>query len=195
MKGARRTHDSTSGMRAAQHVPDFRVAIDFGTTFTTIAFIKGNGAMSKALTIEEFPDDPIMARNGTQVPTEIWYLSEKTVKPTIIKKGRARKGVPPIAPNVLYGYEIIRRLETPEGDPLRVAYKNTGHVTKPKLLLDDTPQLLPLRKDLTDVLSQLKEDGLIHKDEDVIEQLLYCFLRHTKEMLERDHDLDDNCKG
>jgi hypothetical protein len=166
--------------------PDFRVATDFGTTMTTIAFtIRGR---DEVFTIEEFPGDKCNHRNGTQVPTEIWYLSDSK---------RATPGAKqrPEGTNVLYGYEIIRRLELPEDSPLRVAYKDSGLVTKPKLLLDDSAQVVDMRKSLMDVLNHLKKERLIKKDEDVIERLLVCYLKHTKSVLERDHGLNDDSKG
>jgi hypothetical protein len=105
---------------SAEDEPDFRVAIDFGTTMTTIAFTTGK--REEIFTIEEFPGDNCNHRNGTQVPTEIWYLSDK-------KRATPGGTQKPDAADVLYGYEIKRRLELPEDFPLRVAYKNSGLVT------------------------------------------------------------------
>ncbi|KAF2023025.1 hypothetical protein EK21DRAFT_119155 [Setomelanomma holmii] len=104
---AREKHGTVPGTGSAQDVPDFRVEIDFSTTYTTIAFIKGNSGKSKVLTIENFPDDRHAGRNGTLVQTEIWYLSERSTEPTTSKMGRERRGEAQVAPTVLYGYEII----------------------------------------------------------------------------------------
>ena len=185
-KAARHTHED----RSDGHVrvrPNYRVAIDFGTTFTTVAFVRchvSDEEKSVVLTVEEFPGDRCVGRNGTQVPTEIWYLSEK--------EGAARNNA---VQNVLYGYEITRRLEVPEVDPLRSAYKTTGLVSKPKLLLDENPLLSDLRENVLDVIQQLKKDRLIKKNEEVIEHLLVCFLKHTKSVLQRDHGLTNSSIG
>jgi hypothetical protein len=157
----------------ASHVralPDYHVAIDFGTTYTTVAFTRRHEREQKSsvFTIEEFPGDRCVGRNGTQVPTEIWYLSRKEGTDTKATK---------LGEDVLYGYEITRRLELPEEDPLRLAYKTNGLVSKPKLLLDESPLLKDLRRDLLDVLQGLKKNQLIKKNEEVIEHLLLCFLK------------------
>jgi hypothetical protein len=187
---AKRSHDvqiSAIKQKDTAHVPDFRIAIDFGTTFTTIAFV--NYKRSKEVfTIEKFPEDDCNHRNGTQVPTEIWYSSENKGRTST----RARNAE---SPEVLYGYEVTRRLELPDKDPLRVAYKNSGLVSKPKLLLDDNNHVSELRKNLMVVLHQLKGDHVIKKCEDVIEHLLVCFLKHTKSVLQRDHKLSHDSEG
>jgi hypothetical protein len=173
---------------------DFRIAIDFGTTFTTIAFTKGNELRSNVLTIEEFPGDRCVGRNGTQVPTEIWYLSNKKTEDSMgIIKSKAQK--PIVGRDILYGYEIIRQLELPKGDHLHEMYTESGRISRPKLLLDDNAHLKDLRKDLVDALQQLKKNGLILNDEDIIRDLLVCFLTHTKSILAGDHGYSDNSKG
>ncbi|KAF1911303.1 hypothetical protein BDU57DRAFT_507169 [Ampelomyces quisqualis] len=155
---------------ARKKSPHFRIAIDFGTTFTTIAFIKCGGS-KKVLTVEEWPGARNFGTNGTQVPTEMWYSTEKTYP-------------------ILYGYEITRRLELPEADPLRCGYESIGLITKPKLLLDKSAHLEPIRKALMGGIRQLKKKGVVKKSEDVVEHLLTCFLKHVKSVLERDHDLN-----
>jgi hypothetical protein len=174
-KVARKTEDSVSQAKQANKTPHFRVSIDFGTTFTTVAFIKSDGS-KKVNTIEEFPGDRCLGVNGTQVPTEIWYSTDKNA-------------------SVLYGYEITRRLELPESDPQRDKYEDSGRITKPKLLLDDSAHLIHLRKALLGDVRQLKQKGLVKKNEEVIEHLLTCFLKHTKSVLKRDHALDSQSKG
>jgi hypothetical protein len=57
-------------------VSDWRLCIDFGTTFTTIAYIKGNGEVADIYTIEGFSGDPMLGRDGTGVPTESLYLTK-----------------------------------------------------------------------------------------------------------------------
>jgi hypothetical protein len=143
----RDTNTKIAHINNAHDVPDFRIAIDFGTTFTTIAFTKRNEIQSDVLTIEEFPGDRCVGRNGTQVPTEIWYSSSN-----MSNTAKVATKVATEAPSVLYGYEVTRRLELPESDPLRAHYQESGIVTKPKLLLDDNTHLGGLRKNLKEVL-------------------------------------------
>ncbi|KAH7396896.1 hypothetical protein DE146DRAFT_57787 [Phaeosphaeria sp. MPI-PUGE-AT-0046c] len=164
-----------------QDKPDFRVAIDFGTTYTTIAFSKDDG-VKNIFTIEEFPGDNRVGSNGTQVPTELWYLTERVAITT-------KKAIQTDTPNALYGYEIRRRLEMPERHALRSKYKESGIVTMPKLLLDDSAHLGGWKADLRAVLLQLRKERIIKKEVQVIEDLLSRLLRHTKSVLERDHGL------
>lgn len=187
-KATQRTYDDGSDGHVRIR-PEYRVAIDFGTTFTIVAFVRCHAydeEKSVVLTVEEFPGDCCVGRNGTQVPTEIWYLTERN--------GATRKNA---VQNVLYGYEITRRPEVPEEDPLLSTHKTTGLVSKPKLLLDENPLLSDLRKDVLDVIQQLKKDQLIknRKEQEVIEHLLVCFLKHTKSVLQRDHGLTNSSIG
>jgi hypothetical protein len=166
--------DPTPNLRRS--VPDWHLCIDFGTTFTTIAFIRGIGEAAEIFTIEGFPGDRLMGRNGTQVPTEIQYLTRKD--------NDAIDDAP--ASQVLHGYEISRRLELTELDPARADYIDVGYVKKAKLLLDNSSHLKGLRQDLLQVLNQLKAAKKIRKNEDVIRDLFVYFLQQTKEVLERD---------
>lgn len=127
-------------------------------------------------TIEESPGDRNFDMNGTQAPTETRYPTGKEA-------------------SILYGYEITRRLKLPESDPLRGDYESSGLITKPKLLLDDSVHLQHLKKALLGGLRQPNKKGLVEKNEDVTEHLLTCFLKYTKSILERDHDLDAQSKG
>lgn len=87
-------------------------------------------------------------------------------------------------------YEITRLFELPESDAMHSDYEKSGLITKPKLLLDDSPHLDSLHKELMGGIRQLKKKHLVKKSEDVIEHLLTCFSKHTRSILERDHDLD-----
>jgi hypothetical protein len=186
----KRSHEvqpSATKQNDTADVPDFRVAIDFGTTFTTIAFV--NYKRSKnVFTIEEFPEDDCHDRNGTQVPTEIWYSSDN--------KGRTFTRAQDLeSPEVLYGYEVTRRLELPDKDPSRFAYKNSGLVSKPKLLLDDSDHVSELRKNLMVVLHQLKGDKKHTSRCSMTSSYFLMTLSHTKSVLQRDHMLSHDSKG
>lgn len=107
----------------------------------------------------------------------------------------SRKAIQTDHPNVLYGYEIQRRLELPESDGLRTQYKDSGIVTKPKLLLDDNAHLGDLKADLRAVLQQLRAERVIKKETQVIEDLLSRLLGYTKFVLQRDHGLTKTSSG
>lgn len=159
---------------AAEAGFDFRLAIDFGTKYTTVACTKGEGSKTPIFTIQEFPGDRMPGRVGTQVPTEIAYLQQKEQQST----------------KHIYGYEILSQHEVPDEE-----YEEAGHVTNIKLLLDKSPHLKHLRKDLMLVLRKLKTAQVIQKHENVIYDLLVCYLQHTKEILQRDYGLNSSSKG
>lgn len=176
-------HHKTSGDVKA----DIRIAIDFGTTYTAIAFSKANG-ISNILTIEEFPGDNRVGDNGTQVSTEIWYSKTTT---TVTNDSDTQEK----SPQILYGYEVQRRLELPANDSLCAKFKARELVTRPKLLLDDNAHLKDLKANLGTTLNLLRKVLIIKNKKDVIEDLLICSLRHTKYILHRDHGLESSSTG
>ncbi|KAF1845331.1 uncharacterized protein K460DRAFT_416606 [Cucurbitaria berberidis CBS 394.84] len=170
--GPERPAKRRSTIETTSNQPDFRLAIDFGTKYTTVACARGSGTGKAIFTIQEFPDDPTPHRADRQVPTEITYSQDRTQ-----------------ALKITYGYEIERQREFPDGD-----YVELGHVTNVKLLLDKSSYLKPMRKELMEVLKKLKAAQIIKKDEKVIFDLLVCYLQHTKDILRRDHGLDNGSK-
>ena len=64
----------------ASSVPAWRVAIDFGTTHTSIAVVAGSADSEASDNLESiggFPGDRALDRIDMQVPTEIAYLSKE----------------------------------------------------------------------------------------------------------------------
>lgn len=169
--------------------PQFRVAIDFGTTFTTIAFVRCPGSKELILTIEEFPGDRNVSRNGTQVPSEIWYPTSK------LGGSHKRKSTNQSSGEALYGYEVWRHLELSDSDPEKTLYDESTYVTKPKLLLEKSAHLQGLRSRTMSVIQRLKENKLIREDRTVITDLLTCYLKHTKKILARDYNLELHDQG
>lgn len=167
------THEPKKGP-----LPDFRVAIDFGTKFTSIACTKGHG---KPFTIHEFPDELEPSRTNMQVPTEILYLSSQT-------QGDLRKE--DFAHTTLYGYEVQERRRQPKNN--RDSRTEVACVTNAKLLLDKSYHIQSLKKTLQENLTILKKNGLITKPEDVIRDLLVCFFNKTKTFLHQYHGLRDD---
>jgi hypothetical protein len=158
-------HCPNSTSQPRPDVPDFRVIIDFGTTFTTIAVVQSDNPDGTVYTIEGFTGDRIRGRNGTQVLTEIWYSTDGTTK----KKASTSTA----SPATLFGYQITRRLELAETDPISCTiYHKSGLILKPKLLLDDNARLKVLKKGLLETLTQLKKQKVIAKNEDFITDLL-----------------------
>lgn len=160
-------------------VYNYRIAIDFGTTFTSVAFIRTD--VQKVLTIENFPKDPAPDKNYTQVPTEIWY-----------QHGAAKHAVPASAtsplPEVKCGYEARDHMRLPDAELTELGYRSDGYVTKPKLLLDQSTHLQEIQGNLMSVVRQLESNHLIKNGEDIIERLITYYLEHTKRVLIRDNN-------
>jgi molecular chaperone DnaK (HSP70) len=165
--------------------PDWRVAIDFGTTNTAIAFSNvkmGNGIIH---TLEDFPGDPNPERNGTQVPSEISFQANSSSGSVSLDADR----------NVLYGYQIRQVLELPDDHPERAGFDEKHLIRKAKLLLDSSEYLATLKSQLVLNVNELKRRGFIERNEEVITDLLKCFLLHTKKTLQKDYGLHERDTG
>jgi hypothetical protein len=173
----------------ASFVPDWRVAIDFGTTNTSIAVAAGSQIRetpkNPLRSIGGFPGDRALDQKDMQVPTEIAYLSDDNDHAVSLDAKR----------NVLYGYRVKRACKLPEGDIDRAGFHLDHRVRKMKLMLDPSTYTTSLRDDLKRTLFKLKHMGFIQKKEDVITDLLTCFLQHTKDVLERDYGLSERNTG
>jgi hypothetical protein len=179
---------SAETLRASSE-PDWRLAIDFGTTNTSIAVAVGTEISEipddVLQSIGGFPGDRALDQKDTQVPTEIAYLSAENDNSVPLDAKR----------NVLYGYMVKRTWDLPEGDIDKVGFHQEHRVCKMKLLLDPSTYTTGLRGALQRTLSELKDRALIQKNEDVITHLLKCFLQHTKHVLERDYGLSKRDTG
>jgi len=200
---------------------EFKIAIDFGTTFTSVAYVVPGfdpENLHDILTIKKFPNDPFPSNEGRQVPTESWY-------PNRPGRGRKRKhrdiSVMPSTENVdgvgildddifgtdsdiplnndavcigyLHGFDIQDQLGKSITDS--PTYTRDRRVSRMKLLLDNSPLTEGLREELKTVLDNLKRDKLIKKNEDVIRDYLAVVMLHTKERLETYHGFNSQSKG
>jgi molecular chaperone DnaK (HSP70) len=147
------------------------VCVDFGTTYSAVAFYEGNtlDAQHKGVTsiesipilpndleeIDGYPHAPQTAKHSVaEVPSELWY------------NGR----------EVLMGYAIRKKVMYPvKEDGLRLH--------RFKLLLDDTERMSSERMTPARILQRLRKSP-----EDVITEYLTLLLEHTKSRLRRTHD-------
>jgi hypothetical protein len=166
-------------------VPDWHICVDFGTTFTIIADLRGDGDVEEIFTIEAFPGDRLQDRTGTQAPMDIHHLT---------RIGDDATDSAP-ASYVLYGYDTICRLELTELGPSRADYTDDGHYKKMKLFLDSSSHLKSFRHDLVQVLKQLKMAGKIKKNEDVIRNMFVHLLIHTSLVLETEAGFQSGDSG
>jgi hypothetical protein len=202
---------------ADSHRKHLIIAIDYGTTFSSVAFAllerKGQEAsMSQIKTIRKYPGD----RTPTpinEVPTEIWYPNPEAPDDdpwndsNFLSNGlfdsddeddqshadptRAHASVAqPFRENTRWGYGVREGLRFPDSP----AYAGQGNfpITLAKLLLDRSPNTRTLRKNLRQTLRGLKKCNIIQKDEDVIADFLTCLFKFAKETLEQQFFLIDD---
>ncbi|RYN89541.1 hypothetical protein AA0120_g6203 [Alternaria tenuissima] len=144
--------------------PDYRVALDFGTTYTSIAFVrKGEREIH---TIDQWDGDRCQQSNGRQVPTESVYLNSSR----------------------LHGYKAQRSVEYPRKDNAVIA-----HIKRMKLLLDDTgcAWTQNAKRDITKQVQKLKAHRLIDSEQDIIRHILKYYFSHIKQTLERVDGFND----
>ncbi|KAH8730709.1 hypothetical protein GQ44DRAFT_417296 [Phaeosphaeriaceae sp. PMI808] len=168
---------------------DFYVAIDFGTTFTAIAFSKGDAAGHDISTVDEFSGDNFPALRDTEVPTEILFTIPKTgERPT--KRRRLDR-----EPNVLFAREIAQYFKFPLTHPKRADHKDAIRIEKSKLLLYESSNAFDFpvhHKKLVTKVESLQKNGLYLQNEDIIVKLLTYFLNCTKIFLEQHHGFKEN---
>jgi hypothetical protein len=168
---ARQTSDITqpSVMVTDQFAePDYRIALDFGTTYTSIAFVqKGD---PKIYSIDQWDADHCQQSNWRQVPTESVYLSN------------SRR----------HGYEAQRWPEDPQHNGTVIA-----HIKRMKLLLDDTGSTWTrdAKNDVSKRVRKLKAHRLIDSEQDIIRHILRYYFDHIKLTLERTYSFNDGKSG
>jgi hypothetical protein len=177
--------------------PDFRVAVDFGTTYTTIAYIKRGEPKNSIHTIDNFPEDRYQSQNGRQVPSESVYFLEKsnsqdnsdclTIDSTPSTGSCQETGIL----QHRHGYEAQRYLEVPSQSNETVI----THIHRMKLLLDNHGNTQHIRHRVKMDAADLIAYGFIKSEEDVIQHLLTYYFLHTKEVLERDHGYNERSTG
>lgn len=167
----------TKGSRSTdKHEPTYRVAVDLGTTFTTVATHSAIWEQDHVETIDTFPGARKLGRLGIQQPTELWYPHNEAAR-------------------VRFGHEVTRLLETSKSKQDRANYSNEGRVVKPKLLLDTRNYVSDAKADLLKVLDQLKATGYIAKHEEVLTDFLIHLFIHTKAYLELHYGLNETSSG
>ncbi|XPS92354.1 hypothetical protein M3J09_001751 [Ascochyta lentis] len=154
-------------------MPDFSVAIDLGTTFTTVAHHLAIWEEGVVETIDTFPGAQKLDRTGIQQPTEIWYPDNKS------------------AP-VRFGHEVTHLLGMSKSRQSRASYSNDGRVVKPKLLLDSRDYVDDARSDLLRVLNHLQVTGQVVEHKDVLTDFLTYLFAHTREYLELHYSLKED---
>ncbi|KAB2099689.1 hypothetical protein AG0111_0g12188 [Alternaria gaisen] len=149
-----------------QHTePDYRIALDFGTTYTSVAFARKGDP--KIHTINQWDGDSCQHLNHRQVPTEsVYSLASR-----------------------LHGYQAQRWRKTLEPDDRIVA-----HVKRMKLLLDDTgcAWTRDAKGDVAKEIQKLQAHCLIESEHDIIQHILVYYFHRIKKTLKGTYSFNDD---
>lgn len=157
--------------------PEWYVAIDFGTTFTTVASHRRGEPTDRINTINDFPGEKTHEQTRKQIPTEIWYPRKGARPSGHIKASDIR---------LRFGAEVHRLAEDDEDIGLRKLYDDADRVTMMKLLLDDSDYAQPSKYRLFETLEVLKSKDHIKENEDIILHFFCEVFRATKTRLGTD---------
>lgn len=161
--------------------PEWYIAIDFGTTFTTVAWHRRGTSTERIHTIDNFPGEKQHHQTHRQIPTEIWY-PKKNARPFRHVKSRDIR--------MRFGNEVHRIAEDDEGVDLREVYDDADRVTMLKLLLDKTDYAQASRERLQETLEAIKAKGYIEDNEDVFLHFFREVFRALKTRLGSDFNND-----
>lgn len=201
----------------------FVVAVDFGTTFSSVAYVgythesqRRRLGYRQVEIVDRWPDHPYGNFTCHDVPTELWY-SQRKARPFSLERSAlerqplrndasseeeddddegsdseesARDRVVPdqhlaILSNgdshpssLFWGYGVQDQLK--EGD---YETDHLRHLTRFKLILDDSLWTAKVRDNLSPSLKTLKYMRLIEHDTDIIADYMEQLFRHTKKRL------------
>ncbi|KAJ4364797.1 hypothetical protein N0V95_000641 [Ascochyta clinopodiicola] len=164
--------------------PDWYVALDFGTTYSTVAYHKRRTSAQRVELIDNFPGEKEHHETHRQVPTEVWY-PRKDARPFGHVRARDIR--------MRFGNEVHRMAEDNGGLELREVYDDANRVTMMKLLLDKTDYAQASKEKLLETLESLKSKSCIEEIEDVFLHFFREVFRATKARL--DPDFSDDSTG
>jgi molecular chaperone DnaK (HSP70) len=171
-------------VRHNKQEPDWYIAVDFGTTFTTVAFYRRGTPIERIHTIDNFPGGKQHHQTHKQIPTEIWYPKKNTHPFGQVKQRDIR---------MRFGNEVHRMAEDDEGVDVRKIYDDDDRVTMMKLLLDQTEYAQPSKERLQETLESIKAKGHVKKFEDVFFHFFRAIFRASKTRL--GSDFNENSLG
>jgi hypothetical protein len=164
--------------------PEWYVAIDFGTTFTTVAWYRRGSSTKTIYTVDNFPGEKQHHQSHRQIPTEIWYPQPGSLPFGHIKPRDIR---------MRFGNEVHRMAEDDEGVDIRKIYDDADRVTMMKLLLDNTEYAQASKERLQETLESIKTKGHIDECEDVFLHFFREIFRASKTRL--GPDFGDSSSG
>ncbi|KAF3037823.1 hypothetical protein E8E12_007276 [Didymella heteroderae] len=159
--------------------PDWYISVDFGTTFTTVAFYRRGTPIERIHTIDNFPGEKQHNQTHRQIPTEIWYPKKDAYPFGLIKQRDNR---------MRFGNEVHRMAEGDEGVDVRKIYDDADRISMMKLLLDKSDYAQASKQRLQKTLESIKAKGHIDEDEDIFFHFFREIFRASKTRLGSDFD-------
>ncbi|KAF4216265.1 hypothetical protein CNMCM8980_005267 [Aspergillus fumigatiaffinis] len=177
-----------------QQPRQFIVAVDFGTTFSAVAYTVLRPDEDRTFVdihqiscISEYGDTGESVRGLTmEVPTETCY--PLSARPTEASSGEMMDLDAPIDTEQIFrwGFSVHEHFKLPDAD--RSSFQR---ITRSKLLLDKTDYTRELREQLQVTAKKLEALGIIKDSMDLIVDFLTHLLAHTKAQL-ISHGFNDN---
>lgn len=168
------TNRTRAGLSSGSQPPEWYVAIDFGTTFTTVAWYRRGMLIQKIQTIDDFPGELRLDQVNKQIPTELWYPREDARPSSYVHSDDIR---------LRFGNEVHRIGDRAEIAELCAIYDDADRVTMMKLLLDRSEYTQAAKERLQKTLESLKMKHHIEEDSDVILHFFQEVLKATKTRL------------
>jgi hypothetical protein len=205
---------SDSEHQHATFEEDYKICIDFGTTFSTVAYIckDFDGEVDSIHTISQYSKDPLASQACRQIPSESYYPRPRPQQEepasslgdnseghmmydSIFQLAGNAVTNDTICPGYLHGYEVQEVLGTLQLEPNSASDGNESRVSFMKLLLDEGAVTEGLRTRLTKVVDRLKQDQVISSSADVITDYLTVLLLHTRRQLEMRYGFESSNSG
>ncbi|GFF41245.1 predicted protein [Aspergillus udagawae] len=195
LPAANGTDDGNEGQPPRQ----FIVAVDFGTTFSAVAYTVLRPGDERTFVdvhqiscISDYGDAGESVRGLTmEVPTETCYPLRP--RPSQASSGEmmdldAAITTAPIDTDQIFrwGFSVPEHFKTPDADR-----SNLRRITRSKLLLDKTDFTRELREQLQITAKELEALEIITNSLDLIVDFLTHLLTHTKAQLIKSHGFDD----
>jgi hypothetical protein len=168
---ASRYTTTNSAPSPATRRPRKTLAIDYGTSYSAVAYQDGD----QIRCVDHYEDDQMPDKNQASgnVPMIVHY--PKDAKDALVTPK-------------LFGWSIHQRLS----DPMDSIYDEQSNTIQfSKLWLDDSPSTRPFRDELRVKVEHLKELDLIQEDDDICRDAVVCLLEAARECLKNDRLIDE----
>lgn len=158
--------------------PRVIVAIDLGTTFTSIAYrISTWSEHVQPVILSNFPGDLYTYGADRQMPTVICYSNPGSKAPPLV------------------GFDAQNLFTSRAAHPDRAVYSSSRYVERAKLLLYKSDHTLESEIRLANQLDRLRRVGAIDENHHVVRDILIACFKYLKKVLQEHHGITDDCEG